>query len=82
MEHIGMSEKTWGIISRTLGVSKPEDIMNMDYPDITVENDVDREKAIFFGNRFRGSIRLGAGLFYTANEYKEYVDKVRAIKLP
>ena len=43
---------------------------------------VDREKIKMFSSRYRGSVRMASGLFYSNNEYEEWRNTVLNKKLP
>lgn len=79
---ISISEKTRKIICRELDESALINLIDADYQDITPEADVDRAKASIYADRNRGSVRLNAGRYYTAQEYADRVKKVSAMHLP
>lgn len=77
-----LKESTKEILKEELKLDKLTDILDKEYPDITVQNDIDRKKTKRFSNHIRGSIRLKHGLFYTVREFKDWTNKVKHIKLP
>lgn len=54
------------------------DIWDKDYGEIVV----DKEKTRRFSYRYRGSMRMSMGLFFSNNEYNLWRDKVISVKLP
>lgn len=54
------------------------DVWDKDLGDIIV----DREKIKMFSSRYRGSVRMASGLFYSNNEYEEWRNTVLNKKLP
>ncbi len=54
------------------------DIWDKNFGDIIV----DREKIKMFSSRYRGSVRMASGLFYSNNEYEEWRNTVLSQKLP
>lgn len=79
----GLSSQSVEILCNTLGVSSLDELMDRDFQDITPEQDVDRETVgRTYGSLIRGSVRLARGLFYTASEHAERVQRVNAMKLP
>ena len=79
---VSLSETTKKIIQNRLKLKRFNEVLEREYQDITPKSDINREEAKMFSGRFRGSVRLSRGLYYTAQEFKEWVDKVRRIKLP
>ena len=58
--------------------SKTKDVWDIDFSDIVI----DRDKNSKFSHRYRGSMRMSMGLFYSNNEYNHWRDKVLSRKLP
>lgn len=79
---ISLSDTTKKTIQNRLKLKRFNEVIAKEYQDITPKSDINREKAKMFSGRFRGSVRLSRGLYYTAQEFKEWADKVRRIKLP
>ncbi|MBS1259581.1 MAG: hypothetical protein MAG551_02654 [Candidatus Scalindua arabica] len=79
---ISLSNTTKKTIQNRLKLKRFNEILGREYQDITPKSDVNREKAKIFSGRFRGSVRLSKGLYYTAREFKEWADKVKRIKMP
>jgi hypothetical protein len=80
--NIELSKKSRSIILKKLKMKKIEDVILREYKESSIENDIDREKTKIYSKRVRGSVRLRSGRFYTANEYVNKVEKVKAIDLP
>ena len=58
--------------------SKVESVWDKDFGEIIV----DREKTKKFSYRYRGSMRMTMGLFFSKNEYNQWRDKVLSKKMP
>jgi len=56
-------------------------VIDRDYADLKIDEDL-RQEAIRFSGRFRSSIRIANGLFYTDQERKEELENLRAVMLP
>jgi len=59
-------------------VKETKDIWDKDFGDIIV----DREKTKRFSYRYRGSMRMSMGLFFSNNEYDCWRNAVLSKKLP
>ncbi len=66
-----LSEETEKIICKRLKINNLEDVVDQDYPDITPDDDVDREATRLYSSRNRGSVRISRGLFHTMRELAE-----------
>ena len=55
-----------------------EDVWDKNFGDIII----DREKTKKFSYRYRGSMRMSMGLFFSNDEYKQWRDKVLSEKMP
>lgn len=78
-----VSKVTETVLLKTLGISSLSDILDRTYKGFSREADVDREKVMgVYGDRNRGSIRLNSGRFYTAAEYENRIQRVKALQLP
>ena len=58
--------------------SKTKDVWDIDFSDIVI----DRDKNSKFSYRYRGSMRMSMGLFFSNDEYNHWRDKVLSRKLP
>jgi len=79
---ITLAEETRKTLCKELGVSALVELMEFDFQDISPEADVDRDKAAFYADRNRGSVRLNSGRFYTAKEYAAHIRKAKSVELP
>lgn len=79
---IRISNKTKKALLKALNLEHLVEIMDRDYTDIDEEHDVDREKAMCYASRNRGSVRINTGRFYTAKEYSTRIAQARRLKLP
>ena len=59
-------------------VKETVDIWDKDFGDIIV----DREKTMRFSYRYRGSMRMARGLFFSNDEYNSWRNAVLSKKLP
>lgn len=57
---------------------KREDVWDKSFEDIII----DREKTKQFSYRYRGSMRMSMGLFFSNDEYNHWRNKVLSEKLP
>lgn len=58
--------------------AKTDIIWDKDFGEIVI----DREKTKKFSYRYRGSIRMALGLFFSNDEYDHWREKVLSTKLP
>lgn len=58
--------------------STKKDVWDKDFSEIVI----DRDKTNKFSHRYRGSMRMSMGLFFSNNEYNHWRDKVLSRKLP
>jgi len=68
-------------ILKSLKVNDFNEVANLEYPEIRIRNERDREKAKKFSCRLRGSVRLSAGYFYTEEELREKRKRIDSLKL-
>ncbi len=54
------------------------DVWDIDFGDVVV----DREKTKKFSYRYRGSVRMALGLFFSNDEYNHWRERVLSVKLP
>ena len=57
---------------------KKTDVWDKDYSDIKI----DREETSKFSHRYRGSMRMSMGLFFSNDEYDYWRNKILARKMP
>lgn len=70
----------WEVISELEKVFKDEkEIWERDFRD---DVDIDRDQSRKFSQRFRGSIRISKGLFFTKEEYENWRKENSEPKLP
>ena len=82
-EPFQLSDHTKQILLKRLKAENLDDVLQKKFLDYSAESvTVSREKAEIYNKRTRGSVRLRSGRYYTALEYKEWIKKVKAIKLP
>lgn len=55
-----------------------QDVWDKDYSDIVIDWEIIKD----FSSKYRGSVRMSAGLFFTNEEYKEYREEILMRKLP
>lgn len=79
---ITISQKTKKVLLEALKMDRLVEIMDRDYADLNEDHDVDREKAVCYASRNRGSIRINTGRFYTIKEYAHRVERAKRLKLP
>ncbi|MGB5831289.1 MAG: hypothetical protein WBG92_04780 [Thiohalocapsa sp.] len=79
---IQVSDKTRQIVCRELKVESFADLVDRDFQAFDAKHDVDRNKVARYSDRNRGSVRLNAGKFYTAEEHDRRVRRVKRLKLP
>jgi len=79
---IQVSDKVREIVCRTLGVESFAQIQEQDFEAFDADHDVDRSKASRYAHRNRGSVRLNAGKFYTAQEHAERIRRAKQQDLP
>lgn len=77
-----ISEKTKKVVLAALNLKSLGDVMDREYGVIDRAHDIDRENAVRYASRNRGSIRINTGRFYTLNEHAERVKRVKQLKLP
>ncbi len=66
------------MIRRIKTMVEKEDVWDKSFGDIIV----DREKTKKFSYRYRGSMRMSMGLFFSNDEYNHWSDKVLSEKMP
>jgi len=59
-------------------MSDEKSVWDKDFGDIVI----DREKTKQFSYRYRGSMRMTMGLFFSNDEYDQWRDKVLSKKMP
>lgn len=70
------------IILDALKLQSLDQVLDRDYADLSINNDSDREQAKKYSNRFRGSVRLVRGKFYTEEEIRQRRNRIDSLKLP
>ena len=80
---IQLSKRSRSVIKKNLKLKRIDEVVDHKYADFSPENDICREKVnTIYAKRIRGSVRLRAGRYYTAKEYKDRVKRVKALTLP
>ena len=77
-----LKKSTKDVLKEELKLDKLADVLDREYLDITVQDDIDRNKTERFSKHIRGSVRLNRGMFYTAREFEDWTNKVKHIKMP
>ena len=79
---IRISDQTRKILLNALNMERLVEVMDRNYTDIDEAHDIDREKAVRYASRNRGSVRINTGRFYTVKEHLDRVARARRLKLP
>ncbi len=78
-----LNPKAEQLIINLLGLNTIDDIIDTPFSDThPPKNDQERTKAMRYSNRYRGSVRLTQGLFYTEQELESKREKALNSKLP
>lgn len=79
---IRVSDRARQIVCRELDIDDFKEIVDRDFQPLDTTQDVDRAKVGRYADRNRGSVRLNAGKFHTAQEFEERIRRVQNLKLP
>jgi hypothetical protein len=77
-----LSPLTLRILETRLKVNDVKDTIDWDFNELSLSNDVNREKVEIYSQRNRGSVRLARGLFRTVSEQNSFFEKVKRMVLP
>ncbi len=81
-ENLNFNYKVKNILCETLNLNNIDSAIDKDYKDLTINNDIDKEKSRLYSTRIRGSVRIGTQRFYTLKEYNERKKNIESFKLP
>ncbi len=79
---ITISQKTVNVLLKALNMDHLVEIMDRDYTDPGINQDVSREKASRYAKRNRSSIRINTGRFYIIEEHAHRIERAKRLKLP
>lgn len=77
-----LTEKSADLIAKRLKVSNVDRLICRDYALISKDNDVNHSDAEKYSKKYRGSVRISKGVFYTFSEYDDFVATAKATQLP
>lgn len=77
-----LTEKSADLIAKRLKVSDVDKLISRDYEIISKDNDINHSDAEKYSKKYRGSVRISNGKYYTFSEYDDFVNNAKAIHLP
>ena len=77
-----LNEHSEEIIRKRLGVENLDELINRDFKDINIDNDIDREEVKKYFPRILRDLRLALGYFMTYKERESWKERASKIKLP